>query len=112
MHSIGFSTSVQNSFYREIDLVKVFHSSPNNFGQSINDSQDSLSLLSIIQNSAFLNAQLITRYWPMTGHSFLLARKDLVVLQNRQNGKQWSIGPVGLFKKAQINCGDLLKAFI
>lgn len=63
-------------------------------------------------NSAFFNAQLITRYWPMTGHCFLLARKDLLVLQNRQNGKQWSIGPVGLFKKAQINCGDLLKAFI
>lgn len=66
-----------------------------------------------MQNSAFLNAQLIRRYWPLTGHCYPAGKEDLLVLQNRQNGKQWSIGLVGLFKKAQINCGDLLKkAFI
>lgn len=61
-----------------------------------------------MQNSAFLNAQLASDWTLLPA-----GKEDLLVLQNRQNGKQWSIGPVGLFKKAQINCGDLLKkAFI
>lgn len=47
MNSIGFSTSVQNSFYWENyrSCKKFSISSPNDFGQCINDSQDFLHCL-------------------------------------------------------------------